>query len=368
MRIVKKFGRSSKVVVGKRRTRLALKDAAKTAIEKLEERRLLSTVFQNFNAGSTSFTGNFNVTNAGSFTFGASGGLLDEGTATAGGAVLSTTVDSSAVYDGGSTSNPGATPLADGNVHILSAMVKDSDAGTGDKPLQLGWLGGATQAFNATAPDSFISARLLGFTQLNLQTGNNGATGSVATPTFTGAASGDWLQLTVTAQETNTATGTFTFGYTITDYGPSGNSTTPAVLLTGSNTEASAGLANVNGYPGFRCATIVGQAIDNFSADPATTAPSAPVVTATPGNNFVALSWPAVSGATTYNILRSTSTGTETLLAENACQRQHHKPRVHLRRGYRDAVHGDAPDANHRSYGRGWQRHGHAQLDVEQHG
>src|SRR6185436_18030466 len=44
-------------------------------------------------------------------------------------------------------------------------------------------------------------------------------------------------------------------------------------------------------------------------------APAAPTgVTATPGNAQVVLNWTAVTGATSYNIYRSTTSGTETLL------------------------------------------------------
>jgi hypothetical protein len=54
------------------------------------------------------------------------------------------------------------------------------------------------------------------------------------------------------------------------------------------------------------------------SATPESSAPSAPPtptgLTATPGNASVMLSWNASSGATGYNVYRSTSTGTETLL------------------------------------------------------
>jgi fibronectin type 3 domain-containing protein len=54
------------------------------------------------------------------------------------------------------------------------------------------------------------------------------------------------------------------------------------------------------------------------SAAPTLGAPSAPTgLAATPGNNQVSLSWvaPAVGSPTSYNVLRSTSTGTETSLA-----------------------------------------------------
>ncbi len=52
------------------------------------------------------------------------------------------------------------------------------------------------------------------------------------------------------------------------------------------------------------------------SADPTLSPPPAPTgLTATAGNNRVALAWTAVSGATSYNVFRGTKSGQETLLA-----------------------------------------------------
>ena len=51
------------------------------------------------------------------------------------------------------------------------------------------------------------------------------------------------------------------------------------------------------------------------SCGASTTPPAAPTLGATPGNAQVALSWSTSTGATSYNVLRGPSTGTETLLA-----------------------------------------------------
>ncbi len=243
--------------------------AARTTIEQLENRQLLSAVYDNFDTASTDFANNFTPT-LGSFSWGATTGILDQGIATGGAGVTTAGGDSTAVY------NMGTTSLADGLVHTISVFVKDSDASTANKPLQIGWLAAANQSFNGTETvngvsikPSFISARLLGFSQVNAQSGSNGATASVATTSFAAAAtSGDWLQLTVTAQETNTTTGLFTVTYSVTDYGQTGNS--PGVVLLGPTTamETSAGMANVPGYSGFH-GLRSGYTIDNFSLDPA---------------------------------------------------------------------------------------------------
>ena len=279
-----------------------------------------TTDFQNFNgtAGSTLSSFNFTPT-LGAFTYTNTGGTLDQGTSTGGGAVTTSAADSTAVYSGGTT------PLADGNVHTVSMMVKDSDASTGDTPLQLGWLAAANQTFdgsetvNGTAINpSFISARILGDSELSLESANAGTTTSAATVNFTTAAtSGDWLQLTVSAQETNTSTGAFTVTYSVTEFGPNGNSPAKVLLAPATITETSAGLAGIVGFAGFH-GSGTGYTSDDFSLDPTYAVPAPPTLnSATPFGNSIVLSWSGVSGADTYTVLRGASSGSETPLAVN---------------------------------------------------
>jgi hypothetical protein len=282
--------------------------------------RPTTTDFQNFNgtAGSTLSSFNFTPT-LGGFTYTNTGGALDQGTSTGGGAVTTSAADSTAVYTGGTT------PLADGNVHTVSMMVKDSDTNTSDTPLQLGWLAASNQTFDGTETvngntikPSFISARILGDSQLNLQSANAGTTASATTVNFTSAATtGDWLQLTVSAQETNTSTGAFTVTYSVTDFGPNGNAPGKVLLAPATITETSAGIANIVGYAGFH-SSGTGYTSDDFSLDPTNAIPAPPTLnSAMPVTSSIALSWSGVSGADSYTVLRGTASGSETALAVN---------------------------------------------------
>ncbi|MEA2328231.1 MAG: endonuclease mitochondrial, partial [Thermoanaerobaculia bacterium] len=73
----------------------------------------------------------------------------------------------------------------------------------------------------------------------------------------------------------------------------------------------------VNGTPYFYVVSAVGAGGEGANSSEVTATPiAAPTgLAATPGNAHVVLNWTAVTGATGYNVKRSTSTGTETTLA-----------------------------------------------------
>ena len=104
---------------------------------------------------------------------------------------------------------PSNVNLADGQVHTLSEYVTAvSGLGTGDKPLQLGYLAPASTGFNAGF--SFISARILGNNSVEFQYDNGtlSATSIDNTKPTGTITAGDWLDLILTTQET--ASGSFT--------------------------------------------------------------------------------------------------------------------------------------------------------------
>ena len=76
-------------------------------------------------------------------------------------------------------------------------------------------------------------------------------------------------------------------------------------------------LTAVNGTPYFYVVSAVGAGGESGNSSEVTATPmAAPTgLTATPGNAHVVLNWTAVTGATGYNVKRSTTTGTETTLA-----------------------------------------------------
>ena len=129
----------------------------------------------NFNTGAASFTGNFKVYNNGGaeqrhLAWGAAFGVEDQPGPAAGGGVESSgsvSIDSTAVY------TPSKVNLSDGKVHTISEYVTAvSGLGTGDKPLQIGWLAPTSTGFNAGF--SFISARILGNNTVEFQYDNGG--------------------------------------------------------------------------------------------------------------------------------------------------------------------------------------------------
>jgi hypothetical protein len=239
-----------------------------------------TSIFVDFNAGATGFTSNFTVYNNGganatSLAWGSALGIQDQPGPTAGGGVQSSggvAIDSTAVY------TPSTVNLSDGQVHTISEYVTAvSGLGTGDKPLQIGFLSPTSTGFNGGF--SFVSARILGNNTVEFQSANGGAASSSHNTKPTGAiTTGDWLKLVLTVQET--ASGSFQGTFSLIDYGSTGVGAGTTVLapvsytvtgLTGLGTAAAVS-------PGFRTATpasFTGHVrFDNF-ADPAA-APKAP--------------------------------------------------------------------------------------------
>jgi hypothetical protein len=228
-----------------------------------------------FNAGATTFASNFKVYNNGganstSLAWGATFGVQDQPGPTAGGGLQSSgsvAIDSTAIY------TPSKVNLSDGLVHTMSEYVTAvSGLGTSDKPLQIGYLSPTSTGFNAGF--SFISARILGNNTVEFQydNGTSPATSIDNTrPTGT-IATGDWLKLVFTTQET--ASGSFKGTFSLIDYGPTGIGAGTTVLapvsyvISGLTTLGTASAVS----PGFRTATpasFTGHVrFDNF-ADPA---------------------------------------------------------------------------------------------------
>jgi hypothetical protein len=221
----------------------------------------------NFNGGATDYTNNFSQNHDGTpqtnFVFGAAAGVKDQPGPSAGGGLTVTGpgVDDTSVY------NQMKWTLSDGQVHTVSTMVTAvSGLGSGDKAIQLGFLSGPNSSFNGEdppnntfpnlQPTAFLSARLLGNNHIEFQTkaspGGAAAAGN-ATPTGT-INVGDFLRVTLSAQETNTATGAFALGYTLEDLGPDGTAA-PVTNATGTLNITIASLANIDLYSGFRTGT-----------------------------------------------------------------------------------------------------------------
>jgi hypothetical protein len=228
----------------------------------------------NFNAGASTFTSSFTVYNNGganstSLSWGAAFGVQDQPGPAAGGSVQSSggvAIDSTAGY------TPATANLSDGQVHTMSMYVTAvSGLGSGDKPLQIGYLAPASTGFNAGF--SFLSARILGNNTAEFQydNGTSPATSTNNTRLTGTITAGDWLQLVFTTRET--ASGSFTGTFSVIDYGPTGMGTGTTVLapvtysVTGLTTLGTASAVK----PGFRTATpasFTGHVrFDNF-ADP----------------------------------------------------------------------------------------------------
>ena len=238
--------------------------------------RRRSSFLDNFNTGATDFTSNFKVYNNGganstSLAWGAAFGVEDQPGPAAGGGVQSSggvAIDSTAIY------TPSKVNLSDGQVHTLSEYVTAvSGLGTGDKPLQIGYLSPTSTGFNAGF--SFISARILGNNTVEFQYDNGGTATSIDNTKPTGTIkTGDWLDLIFTTQET--ASGSFKGTFSLVDYGPTGVGAGTTVLAPVSYTIS--GLTNLGTAsavsPGFRTATSSGFTghvrFDNF-ADPIST-------------------------------------------------------------------------------------------------
>jgi hypothetical protein len=241
-------------------------------------------------ATDTQFASNFTVTDQGGgngptgndtlMTWGAAAGIDDQDNTTAGGGITFTATGS---YDTTGVFNKGLSfNLSDEATHTISQFVTyPSYLGTGDKPLQIGFLAppvaGATNA-NLNGGETFVSARIFGDSggastpAAEFQSGNGVGTSaaSIDTTNFTGAvAAGDWLQLVFTTRET--ASGSFTGTFAVVDYGSTGVGVGRTVLapvsysVTGLTTMGTGSVV----YPAFR--TQSGSAgtikFDDFSVD-----------------------------------------------------------------------------------------------------
>jgi hypothetical protein len=247
-----------------------------------------SSININFNSGASSFTSNFKLYNNGganatSLIWGAASGIEDQPGPAAGGGVQTSSgiaVDITAVY------TPSKINLSDGQVHTASEYVTAvAGLGSGDKPLQIGWLAPSSTGFNAGF--SFISARILGNDTVEFQYDNGGTATSLDNTKPTGTINtGDWLQLVFTTQET--ASGSFKGAFSLLDFGATGIATPTTVLAPVSYTIS--GLTNLGTAsavsPGFRIQTpssFTGHVrFDNF-ADPESPPTNLP---RTPLSNF----------------------------------------------------------------------------------
>jgi hypothetical protein len=233
-----------------------------------------TSVYLDFNAAATDFTSNFTVQNNGganatSLSWGGAFGVQDQAGQAAGGGVQSSgsvAIDSTAIY------TPSKVNLSDGLVHTASAFVTAvTGLGTGDKPLQIGFLSPTSVGFNAGS--NYISARILGDNSVEFQSANGGTAASSNNTRPTGTiTAGDWLQLLFTTRET--ASGSFTGTFSLLDYGPTGTGAGRTVLAP--VTYAVTGLTGLGTAPavapGFRTATpasFTGHVrFDNFAIDP----------------------------------------------------------------------------------------------------
>jgi hypothetical protein len=283
-----------------------------------------TSIFDNFNTSATDFTGKFTVTNNGganntSLAWGAAFGVQDQPGPAAGGGVQSSggvAIDSTAVY------TPSHVSLADGTVHTISEYVTAvTGLGTGDKPLQIGFLAPSSTGFNAGF--SFISARILGNNTVEFQSANGGAASSSHNTHPTGTINaGDWLKLVLTAQET--ASGSFGGTFSLIDFGPTGEAAGTTVLSPVSYTIM--GLTNLGTASavsaGFRTATpstFTGHVrFDNLSVDPPPLTPAKLTYLQQPnsGTTGVALNPPfvvAVQDVSGQTVTTDSSTVTLTL-------------------------------------------------------
>jgi hypothetical protein len=231
-----------------------------------------ATAFDNFNSGASSFTSQFATNLSGvaggtSLNWSASGGLDDQTGGAAGGGVVASATDETAVY------TPTTFNLSDGAVHTVTEFLTAAAGhAAGDRLLQIGFLTSSTAGFNAGF--SFISARIYGDHRVEFQSGNGPGTTAVAIDTTapTGTiTNGDWLQLVFTTQET--ASGSFRGTFSLLDYGPTGVAAPTIVLAPVSYTVT--GLTTVGTaatmYAGFRTAIGSGTSplvFDNFTVDP----------------------------------------------------------------------------------------------------
>lgn len=232
-----------------------------------------TSAYVNFNTEATDYTAQFAPNSAGTaggsnFAWGAAAGVNDNGGAAGGGLMSTNGTDATAIY------TPASFDLSDHAVHVVAEYVTaPAGLGTGDRVLQIGFITSPTAGFNGGF--SFISARIYGDHAVEFQSGNGTGTAAQSlnktAPTGT-IATGDWLQLIFTTQET--ASGSFQGTFSLRDYGQGGVGIPTTVLAPVSYSVS--GLSTIGTgstvYAGFRTATSgnAGTALkfDNFSVDP----------------------------------------------------------------------------------------------------
>lgn len=215
-----------------------------------------------FNGGPADYTNNFAENHNGAatsaFTWDGMAGVQDQpGPASGGGLIASgPSLESTAVYQ------PSTFDLTNGQQWTISDYVVDTAGlGSGDKQLQLGFINGNNNSFNAElATTSFLTSRLLGNNHVELQykdtaTGNTG-THSVGNKALASSVqAGDWLKLTLSVLETDTSAGKFNYSFSADDYGPTGVAAPVNVLAPQTGTVTVSGLAGMPLDAGFRVAT-----------------------------------------------------------------------------------------------------------------
>lgn len=156
------------------------------------------------------------------------------------------------------------TPISmqDGQQYVISTMFKSTPSaswGTSWRFVQLGLVNRADRSFNGDLGDTgFIAPRLNSNFNVQFQTKNvSGGAANINGPSNAAPEYqlfGNWLKVTVSIQQTNTAAGTFAYSMSIQDFGVDG--LTPGILFNvpAPGTITLGGLANQPLYPAFRSA------------------------------------------------------------------------------------------------------------------
>ncbi len=116
----------------------------------------------------------------------------------------------------------------------LDFKTTTASGGSGDKPLQIGFLAGANSSFNFTAPFTnyaFISYRIFGDGSIGFQT--KASTGGTVSSTVAAAGSvtfTDWLRASLTLTAVNPAAGTYNYSVGVWDLGANGTSS-PTIMV-----------------------------------------------------------------------------------------------------------------------------------------
>ena len=196
---------------------------------------VLSSSAQNLNLSfnTDTFTPNFTVDLNGTATttnwlWGASAG---PGSPAGGGVRVATQADLTAEY------NPSTFQLsADTATISLEFKTTTSSGGSGDKPLQLGFLAGPGTSFNdSTGTPStnyaFISFRIFGDGSVGFQTKT--LTGGTVSTSITAAGAvtfTDWVKASLTLTAVDGTTGAYNYSVGVWDIGPTGTAT-PTILV-----------------------------------------------------------------------------------------------------------------------------------------